>query len=243
MKVLGFLVAVSLAAMAAGEAPSNSYGAPFGQPEPQAQFQRQQAQPKLKAQPKAQPKPQPQPQQQPQAFAQSQAQPAFSAPLSLSPLYAAGSPQFGRQFFIPAPEPSRLSELYRLPNEYGPPPATFTTTTEAATTTTEVPTTTEQANFGFAGGRNAALREAEESGVYYVLQPDGRLHRIAYSHGPAPAAAAPTSEKQRAASSELSGLQQPALAPGYLARFQYQEVQPAGAPIYTYGQPELVRVN
>ncbi|XP_049802166.1 uncharacterized protein LOC126236698 [Schistocerca nitens] len=234
MKVLALVVAVSLAAMAAAKAPSSSYGAPF----PQAQ--RQQAPPKPRDQPRQQPLPQTQ--QQPQAFAQTQSLPAFSAPASFSPISSASPRLFGRQFFIPAPEPSRLSDLYRLPNEYGPPPATFTTTTEAATTTTEVPTTVAPADSGFAGGRNGALREAEESGVYYVLQPDGRLQRIAYAHGPAPASAAPQ-QQQRAASSELSALQQPALTPGYLARFHYQDLHPAGAPIYTYGKPELVRVN
>ncbi|XP_049959696.1 uncharacterized protein LOC126478914 isoform X1 [Schistocerca serialis cubense] len=172
-----------------------------------------------------------QPQQQPQAFAQSQAQPAFAAPKSFSGFSAA---VFRPQFFIPQQDSSRLTDIYRLPS--------FTTvaptTTEAATTTTEAPTTTVSAPYNYG---NAALREAEESGVYYVLQPDGRLQRIAYAHGPAPVSAAP--QQQRAASSELSALQQPALTSGYLARFQYQDLHPAGAPIYSYKQPELVRIN
>ncbi|XP_049863552.1 uncharacterized protein LOC126358975 [Schistocerca gregaria] len=209
MQALLFYTVASLAAMAAGEAPSTSYGAPSRQLPGQPQ--------RLQAQQKQQ--------QQPQAFAQSQAQPSFAAPLPVSGL-SAGS--FRPQFFIPAQDFSRLTDSYHLP--------TFTTsaptTTEAATTTTEAPY-----NYG-----KAELREAEESGVYYVLQPDGRLQRIAYAHGPAPVSAAPK-QQQRAASSELSALQQPALTPGYLARFQYQDLHPAGAPIYSYKQPELVRIN
>ncbi|XP_047005141.1 uncharacterized protein LOC124625641 [Schistocerca americana] len=210
MQALLLFTVASLAAMAASEAPSTSYGAPFRQP------QRLQTQP----------------QQQPQAFAQSQAQPSFAAPQSFSGFSAA---LFRPQFFIPAQDSSRLTDIYRLP--------TFTTsaptTTEAATTTTEAPTTTVAAPYNYG---KPELREAEESGVYYVLQPDGRLQRIAYAHGPAPVSAAPK-QQQRAASSELSALQQPALTPGYLARFQYQDLHPAGAPIYSYKQPELVRIN
>ncbi|XP_049959695.1 uncharacterized protein LOC126478878 isoform X3 [Schistocerca serialis cubense] len=209
MQALLLFTVASLAAMAASEAPSTSYGAPFRQPQ----------------------RIQTQPQQQPQAFAQSQAQPSFAAPQSFSGFSAA---LFRPQFFIPAQDSSRLTDIYRLP--------TFTTsaptTTEAATTTTEAPTTTVAAPYNYG---KPELREAEESGVYYVLQPDGRLQRIAYAHGPAPISAAP--EQQRAYPGEPSALQQPAVATGYLARFAYQDLHPAGAPIYSYKQPELVRIN
>ncbi|XP_049802189.1 uncharacterized protein LOC126236708 [Schistocerca nitens] len=217
MQAMLVFIAASLVAVATGEAPSTSYGEPF------RQAQRLQTQPQ-------------QQQQQPQAFAQSQAQPSFAAPQSFSGFSAASSRP---QFFIPSQDASRLSGLYRLPSFTNSAP----TTTEAATTTTEAPATTVAGpyNYDFPSGRTAALREAEESGVYYVLQPDGRLQRIAYAHGPAPISAA--REQQRTYPGELSALQQPAVAPGYLARFQYQDLHPAGAPIYSYKQPELVRIN
>ncbi|XP_049799423.1 uncharacterized protein LOC126234718 [Schistocerca nitens] len=157
----------------------------------------------------------------------------YGAP-DAAPYPASGWRPEGRQFFLP----SRNSGLYAPPpQQYGPPPPAAPTTTEAAeTTTTELPTTTAASDIGVDGARAFAQSEAfgsgSQNGVYYLLQPDGRLQRVAYAHGPAPAPAAYT-QSQGAAPVDA----------GYLARFHYQDLPPPGAPIYAYSAPKLVRLS
>ncbi|XP_049856587.1 uncharacterized protein LOC126336681 [Schistocerca gregaria] len=136
----------------------------------------------------------------------------------------------GRQFFLP----SRSSGLYAPPpQQYGPPPPPAPTTTEAAeTTTTELPTTTAPSDAAAGGSR------ALESGVYYLLQPDGRLQRITYAHGPA----APASASTPAASPLLPERLSLAADPGFLARFHYQDLLPQGAPVFAFRQAGLMRI-
>ncbi|KAK7873996.1 hypothetical protein R5R35_013408 [Gryllus longicercus] len=163
--------------------------------------------------------------------------PVYRAPARLSNEYGApaeaneapyppsGWRPSGRQFLLPA----RQTNYYVPPPvEYGPP------STEAATeppteepTTTEVPTTEqpEESN-EFADGARGSQQvagtdeEGAPAGVYYVLLPDGRLQRVAYSTNPAvpPPAAAPIRNS------------------GY-AQLQYMDVEPIRAPIYSYGSP------
>ncbi|XP_067006835.2 uncharacterized protein [Anabrus simplex] len=142
----------------------------------------------------------------------------------------------GRQFVLPA----RQSSYYAPPQEYGP-PSTEAATTEQPTTTEAEPTTTEadttevpaeEDNSEFADGARAFSsasaqdREEEGSGVYYVLLPDGRLQRVAYSTNPNGVPPEPVSAPIRNA--------------GYV-QFRYMNVEPIRAPIYSYGAP-LVRI-
>ncbi|XP_067006747.2 uncharacterized protein [Anabrus simplex] len=144
----------------------------------------------------------------------------------------------GRQFVLPA----RQSSYYippPPPPQYGP-PSTEAPTTEQPTTTEAEPTTTEaeteapaeEDNNEFADGARAFSsasaqdREEEGSGVYYVLLPDGRLQRVAYSTNPNGAPPEAVSAPIRNA--------------GYV-QFRYMDVEPIRAPIYSYGAP-LVRI-
>ena len=113
--------------------------------------------------------------------------------------------------------PSSFRSRYEAPADlYGPPPPPTTTTTEAAeTTTTELPTTTETSTEEGEGSADA------ETGVYYVLLPDGRLQKVSYSNARAAAlkAAAPAS-----------------------AVITYQDVEPIRAPVYQYNTQPLIRI-
>ncbi|XP_049800141.1 potassium/sodium hyperpolarization-activated cyclic nucleotide-gated channel 4-like [Schistocerca nitens] len=163
---------------------------------------------------------------------------ASARPEPEAPYPASGWRPEGRQFFLPAS--SRSAGLYAPPpQQYGPP----ATTTEAAeTTTAEAATTTEaaDADLGAAGARSQAQREPledSEAGVYFVLLPDGRLQRIAYAHGPAPASFSLLPERLT-----LPGAAPVPVDPGYLARFHYQDLLPQGAPVFAYQQAGLTRI-
>ncbi|XP_046988861.1 potassium/sodium hyperpolarization-activated cyclic nucleotide-gated channel 4-like [Schistocerca americana] len=149
---------------------------------------------------------------------------ASARPEPEAPYPASGWRPEGRQFFLPAS--SRTAGLYAPPpQQYGPP----ATTTEAA-----------DADSGAAGARSQAQREPledSEAGVYFVLLPDGRLQRIAYAHGPAPATFSLLPERLT-----LPGAAPVPVDPGYLARFHYQDLLPQGAPVFAYQQAGLTRI-
>ncbi|XP_049832453.1 uncharacterized protein LOC126273083 [Schistocerca gregaria] len=164
---------------------------------------------------------------------------ASSAPAASAsgPYPPSGWRPAGRQFVLPS---RQSAAVYPPPQQYGPPP----TTTEAAeATTTEQPTTTASVPAVVpAGSRSAAQREPLESndaGVYYVLLPDGRLQRVSYAHGPAPAMFSLLPERLTQGGAAAGAAVADA---GYLARIHYQNLLPVGAPVYTYATPELVRV-
>nr|CAD7579058.1 unnamed protein product [Timema californicum] len=82
-------------------------------------------------------------------------------------------------------------------------------------------------------------REQEDldTGLYYVLLPDGRLQRVAYSGSRL--AAQP--QQQQRQQQQLFSEQPHQLTNGYYAQIQYHDVEPIKAPIYTYSAP-LIRL-
>jgi len=75
--------------------------------------------------------------------------------------------------------------------------------------------------------RAARERDGQNSGVYHLLLPDGRLQRITFTASP----------------NQPSGALQAYGAPsqGYVAQVLYEDVEPIRSPIYTYSSP-LIRV-
>ncbi|XP_049947595.1 uncharacterized protein LOC126455878 [Schistocerca serialis cubense] len=136
---------------------------------------------------------------------------ASARPEPEAPYPASGWRPEGRQFFLPAS--SRSAGLYAPPPQYGPP----ATTTESQ-------------------AQREPLEDSE-AGVYFVLLPDGRLQRIAYAHGPAPASFSLLPERLT-----LPGAAPVPVDPGYLARFHYQDLLPQGAPVFAYQQAGLTRI-
>ncbi|XP_063217930.1 uncharacterized protein LOC134528323 [Bacillus rossius redtenbacheri] len=163
------------------------------------------------------------------------------AQVEAAPYPPSGWRPSGRQFQLPA----RQSSNYLPPPQYGPPqygPPEEETTEQPSTT--ELPTTTEVsteqdgsdelADGNSAAGRRQRLQQREreqlDSGLYYVLLPDGRLQRVAYTAG-----------RDAALSQQLSAQAPQQLSNGYYAQIQYHDVEPIRAPIYQYSAP-LVRI-
>nr|CAD7264771.1 unnamed protein product [Timema shepardi] len=151
-----------------------------------------------------------------------------------APYQPSGWRPSGRQFLLPVRQSAPV--YYAPPEQYGPPsteaaPANVTEEQEPATTTTEQPTTTdlptttenpdEQADGNSQDPNSQRFQQQREqedldTGLYYVLLPDGRLQRVAYSGSRL--AAQP--QQQQRQQQQLFSEQPHQLTNGYYAQIQ-----------------------